>query len=297
MNCAGCGTSMIVVTNQPGSWLCPRCDPQNTLPLVAWELEVERVRTEQRTAAAMTTAEWRQTSKAPTERELVWIVDPTTGDLVVEGLEMEEALALVADVLPAPRPVNCAQPLALAPLPPPVITTGPALHVVGLWHGSVVEGPGRRSVLQVQGCPLRCSPACYVPTSHAFDTGAVLPVEVLLEALLDPLGEPRDGASVIGGEPFGQPVGLAALLRELKARDVHTTVYTGYTLQTLVLHGDPAVREALELTNLLIDGPFVPALADHAGEWRGSRNQRLIAQPATVVGQLARPRGGAPDSV
>ena len=28
--------------------------------------------------------------------------------------------------------------------------------------------------------------------------------------------------------------------------------------------------------DLLIDGPFVPALANGAGEWRGSRNQRLI---------------------
>jgi hypothetical protein len=33
----------------------------------------------------------------------------------------------------------------------------------------------------------------------------------------------------------------------------------------------------------LIDGPFVPALANGAGEWRGSRNQRLIHHPATAV--------------
>jgi anaerobic ribonucleoside-triphosphate reductase activating protein len=226
--------------------------------------------------------------------ELVWIVDPATGDLVVEGLEADEALALAGDLLPRPHPLNCARPLATAPLPVADAGSGPALRVAGLWHGSVVEGPGRRSVLQAQGCPLRCSPACFVPASHPLDAGAVLRVDVLVEALLDPAGEPRDGVSVLGGEPMAQPVGLAALLRRLKARGVHTTVYTGYTLATLARQSEPAVREALELTDLLIDGPFVPALANGAGEWRGSRNQRLIHHPARAVGsgraRLAAPR-------
>jgi len=40
--------------------------------------------------------------------ELIWILDPTTGDLVVEGLEAEEALALAGDLLPVPEDLNCA---------------------------------------------------------------------------------------------------------------------------------------------------------------------------------------------
>jgi hypothetical protein len=32
---------------------------------------------------------------------------------------------------------------------------------------------------------------------------------------------------------MAQPHGLAALLRRLKARDMHTVVYTGFTLETL----------------------------------------------------------------
>src|SRR5262249_3698774 len=158
----------------------------------------------------------------------------TNGDLVVEGMDPEQALTLVDDLLPPPRSLNCAQPLAVASIPPPAIGSGPTLRVSAPWYGSVVEGPGRRSVLQVQGCKLRCSPACYVPASHSSGTGALLPVDVLVDALLDPLGEPRDGISILGGEPFGQPYGLAALLRELKARDVHITVYTGYTLSALL---------------------------------------------------------------
>jgi anaerobic ribonucleoside-triphosphate reductase activating protein len=283
---------MVVVTTIPGSWLCKRRGPQTDR--VGAGAEVEQLRTPPRAAAAMTMVERCQNHReGRTTHELVWIIDPTSGDVVVEGLEPEQALALVDELLPPPRPLNCAQPLAVAALPPPAVVSGPTLRVSALWYGSVVEGPGRRSVLQVQGCPLRCSPACYVPASHSSETGVLLPVDVLVEALLDPVGEPRDGVSVLGGEPFGQPAGLAALLRGLKARDVHTTVYTGYTLAALLQQHDAAVHEALQLTDLLIDGPFVPALADNAGEWRGSRNQRLIARPATIGRKVCTPGDAA----
>jgi hypothetical protein len=139
--------------------------------------------------------------------ELVWIIDPATGDLVVEGLEAEEAVVVAGDLLPPPHELNCARPLATVPLPMPDALSEPVLRVAGLWHASVVEGPGRRSVLQVQGCPLRCSPLCAVPRTHSFDAGAVLPVDVLLEALLDPVGAPRDGVTVLGGEPVRRIVG------------------------------------------------------------------------------------------
>ncbi len=145
--------------------------------------------------------------------ELVWIVDPATGDLVIEGLQVADALELAGDLLPQPRELNCAQPLATALPVPGSVVRDPVLRVASLYHASVVEGPGRRSVLQVQGCPLRCSLACFVPETHSLDDGVVLPVNVLVEALLDPIGAPRDGVSVLGGEPFAQPVGLAALLR------------------------------------------------------------------------------------
>lgn len=162
MNCRSCGTRLVVITNLPGSWLCPRCGPQTDLRVGAWELEAERLRTGQRAAAAMAMEEWRQADpQERTTHELVWIIDPTTGDLVVEGLEPEQALTLVDDLLPPPRSLNCAQPLAVGSLAPPAVVSGPTLRVSALWHGSVVEGPGRRSVLQVQGCPLRCSPVIY----------------------------------------------------------------------------------------------------------------------------------------
>jgi len=104
-----------------------------------------------------------------------------------------------------------------------------------------------------------------------------------VQALLDPVGEPRDGITVLGGEPFFQPAGLADLLQELQGRSLHTVVYSGYTLEVLARGPEPAVWEALHLIDLLVDGPFVAALTDGAGEWRGSRNQRLIHRPASIL--------------
>src|SRR5439155_8586774 len=156
------------------------------------------------------------------------------------------------------------------------------LRVSALWHGSTSEGPGRRSVLQVQGCPLRCA-GCYAPHTRAPDAGVLLSVDSLVSALLDPAGEPRDGVTVLGGEPYAQPDGLAALLELLNARGVQTLVYTGYTLESLSRRQDLATRRALQLTDILIDGPFVAALAAGAQEWRGSSNQRVILQPSHVL--------------
>ncbi|HLI50743.1 MAG TPA: 4Fe-4S single cluster domain-containing protein [Thermomicrobiaceae bacterium] len=210
--------------------------------------------------------------------ETTWLIDRATGDLVVEGLTTEEAAALVADLLPSAQMVNCARPLISSPLAQPETVEGVTLQVARIYHGSLVEGPGRRSVVQLQGCPIRC-PGCYVPETHDPAGGITMSVADVLSRVLDPIGAPRDGVTVLGGEPFFQPVGLLALLQELKAQDLHTVVYTGYRLEALARRPEPEVRAALELTDLLIDGPFVAALSDGAGEWRGSRNQRVIESP------------------
>lgn len=216
----------------------------------------------------------------------MWIVDPATGDLVIEGLEAEESLALAGDLLPKPRDLNCALPLRVAPLPVAAGHDLPRLRIAAIWHGSLVEGPGRRSVVQLQGCPIRCR-ECSVPQTHPMNGGVLLAVDDVVDALLDPVGLPRDGVTVIGGEPMAQPVGVAALLRLLKGRGIHVVVYTGFTFEVLARHRSLAVRQALESTDLLIDGPYIPELSDGAGEWRGSRNQRLIQDPGSILAQAS----------
>jgi organic radical activating enzyme len=96
------------------------------------------------------------------------------------------------------------------------------------------------------------------------------------------------GISVVGGEPFDQPAALAVLVREVAARwprcgDIpRIIVYSGYTYEALVVRHEPLVRTALRFVDVLIDGPFVRALADRNLAYRGSSNQRVIDVPATL---------------
>lgn len=213
-------------------------------------------------------------------RELTWIIDPVTGDLTVEGLSREETHMLAGDLLSQPATLNCARPLGVSEVARQgnAGRSGETLRVHRIYHGSVVDGPGRRSVLQTSGCSIRC-PGCYAKDTWDPQGGAEMDVERVLEALLDPAGEPRDGVTLLGGEPLDQPEGIALLMRQLKARGQHIVLYSGRTLEALARRPEPSVREALRLADILIDGPFIPALARGAGEWRGSRNQRVIRLP------------------
>jgi len=216
-------------------------------------------------------------------KETTWIIDHATGALTIEGLTERELLSVASHLLPEAAHVNCARPINAPPMQigsnATAVSEEERLRVFRVYHGSVVEGPGRRSVAQVSGCPILCR-GCSVPQTHRLDAGALLSISEVVRLVLDPSGEPRDGVTVLGGEPFMQPDGLAALMRELKKRGQHITLYRGYTLEELRARPEPSVHKALTLADILIDGRFILAEAKGAGEWRGSTNQRIIYNPS-----------------
>ncbi|HLG69874.1 MAG TPA: 4Fe-4S single cluster domain-containing protein [Chloroflexota bacterium] len=209
--------------------------------------------------------------------EITWTIDRTTGNLVVEGLTLDEASALGADLAGRVAELNCGKPLADTVLMP-ANQTLPLVRIAGVYHGSLVDGPGRRSVVRFQGCPIRC-PGCYVPETHSLTGGMSVSIASVAGELTGERGVPRDGVTILGGEPFAQLEPLLALLHQLKRSGVHVVVYTGYTLEALQARSRPALTAALGLIDLLIDGPFVKDEADGSRQWRGSRNQRLIESP------------------
>jgi anaerobic ribonucleoside-triphosphate reductase activating protein len=120
--------------------------------------------------------------------------------------------------------------------------------------------------------------ACITPDSWDPAGGSLVPVDHLADALLDPQYE-RDGISILGGEPFFQPGGLASLVDSLRKRGCrHIVVYSGYTHAQLcrMAQGESAIGVVLSHIDLLIDGPYVAAQAASAGPWTGSGNQRVI---------------------
>jgi anaerobic ribonucleoside-triphosphate reductase activating protein len=211
-------------------------------------------------------------------RETTWIIDSKSGALTVEGLQQSELAQLAADLLAPGKHVNCARPVNIEPLrlsSAQAMNDEPSLRVFRIYHNSVVEGPGRRSVVQLSGCEKRC-PGCIAVETWPLGSGVEMSVSEVVKATLDPGGAPRDGVTVLGGEPFLQPEGLLSLVTALKAHGQHVTLYSGYMLEELLSRHDPVISQILDLADILIDGPFVKELSSDAGEWRGSTNQRII---------------------
>ena len=167
----------------------------------------------------------------------------------------------------------------LAPpnVPPKEIGTGPCVRIAGYWHNSLIEGPGRRSTVKLQGCTIQCV-GCITPDSWASKLGHLVPVDLLAEVLLDRTYE-RNGVSILGGEPFFQPEALLALVRALRRHGCrHILAYSGYTYERLrgMARNTPPIGMILDEIDILIDGPYIAVLDESAGPWTGSGNQRVI---------------------
>lgn len=243
---------------------------------------------------------------------LLAIFDDLNGNLLLDDTDPVIAAAIAADLdLGEPESLGCALPREVLTLPPVdldapapcsprvhgVCCSGdydgeacslecachlpvPTIRISGYWHDSLIEGPGRRSVVRMQGCPIRCDGCWLSDDLLRMDGGVNASVPELADALLDDTYV-RDGVTILGGEPFAQPRALVALIEALRARDpeLHITVYTGYTLGALQVRMNLYIDRALGLIDMLIDGPYVKALASGAGPWTGSANQHVIEFP------------------
>lgn len=149
------------------------------------------------------------------------------------------------------------------------------LQVAGIDRESIVDGPGIRLVVYLQGCPHRC-PGCHNQNTWDPEGGTEMEVSEIL-GLTETAGL-IDGVTFSGGEPFCQPAPLLALAGPLKSRGLNLVLYSGYTFEQLleIAKREPAVAGLLKTGWLLIDGPYIQQQRSLNLPYRGSRNQRLI---------------------
>ena len=148
------------------------------------------------------------------------------------------------------------------------------IRIAGTVNDSIVDGPGIRFTVFVQGCPHNCE-GCHNPQTHDFKGGTVTTTEDLLKKIKDnPL---LDGVTFSGGEPFCQAEALAVLGTEIKKLGLNIITYTGYKFEYLYeKRNQNHWNELLMVTDYLIDGPFILAQKDWEIKFRGSSNQRYI---------------------
>lgn len=156
------------------------------------------------------------------------------------------------------------------------------MQISGITYESLVDGPGIRVVIFVQGCDLDC-PECHNPDSHARGGGREYTVREVMRLMKKP-GPARKmvkGVTFSGGEPFLQAGDCAQIALEAKRIGWDVTTFTGYTYEELKRREDADIQALLDLTDYLIDGPYIHEQRDLDLKFRGSANQRIIDMELT----------------
>ncbi|MBZ4654130.1 MAG: Ribonucleotide reductase of class (anaerobic), activating protein [Peptococcaceae bacterium] len=155
------------------------------------------------------------------------------------------------------------------------------MRLSGIIPESVVDGPGVRFVVFTQGCPHHC-PGCHNPETWDPSGGKEMTLKEILKLIKKKLKNIR-GITLSGGDPFLQAAEMAALAREAKKLGLDVVTYTGYTYEELLAIDGPGFKELLEVTDILVDGPFLIQYRDIGLAYRGSSNQRVIDLAATRI--------------
>ncbi len=155
------------------------------------------------------------------------------------------------------------------------------LRIFGLANDSIVDGPGLRYAIFVQGCPHNC-PGCHNPASHDFNGGEEKDIDEILENIRkNPL---LDGVTFSGGEPFCHAEKLSYIADEVHKMGLNIMCYTGYTIEELLkgANSENAWKKLLERIDVLVDGPFILEQRSLELEFKGSKNQRVIDAEKTL---------------
>jgi anaerobic ribonucleoside-triphosphate reductase activating protein len=152
------------------------------------------------------------------------------------------------------------------------------IKISGTVDDSVVDGEGYRFTIFTQGCP-HCCEGCHNPQTHDFNGGKVADTDIIFREICEnPL---LSGVTFSGGEPFCQPIPLAALGQKLHEKGLNVWTFTGYTLEELQEMQRPDIEALLAEIDVLVDGRFVLKERDLTLSFCGSRNQRIIDMKAT----------------
>ncbi len=107
--------------------------------------------------------------------------------------------------------------------------------ISNIQHFSIQDGPGIRTTLFFQGCPLKCW-WCHNPECIEFNTTSTGAAKYSAEELMEIIRKDKifyeqsdGGVTFSGGEPFSQPEFLKLLIEKCKSENIHTTIDTsGY---------------------------------------------------------------------
>jgi anaerobic ribonucleoside-triphosphate reductase activating protein len=149
----------------------------------------------------------------------------------------------------------------------------PVIRVAGIVDDSIVDGPGLRLTIFLQGCDKDCA-GCHNQDARPIDAGAGYTAAELFEKIrANPL---LTGVTFSGGEPLLQAATLIPLAEKIRAANLSLAIYTGDIAEDIFARNDDSVLRLLSLADILVDGPFILAEKSLALPFRGSANQRIL---------------------
>lgn len=136
----------------------------------------------------------------------------------------------------------------------------------------IANGPGIRTSLFVQGCPIHC-PGCFNQETWDFTGGSPFTLDVAL-SIFKSMNEHIAGLSILGGEPLAvqnYPV-VQPLVSDFKRNFPDKTIWlwTGYEWD--VVKNYPI----MDYIDVCVAGPFDVTKRDLSLKWCGSSNQQVI---------------------
>lgn len=145
------------------------------------------------------------------------------------------------------------------------------INIADILEKATSEGPGMRFTIWVQGCPIRCK-GCWNAHMWDFVPKHIVSVEKLTKYILSKKDE-IDGITLVGGEPLAQAGAIRRLIENVKKEGLTVMLYTGYEEEQIT---DKDAKEAFEMADIVVLGPYIEEKRNLFIRWRGSDNQRLI---------------------
>ena len=132
-----------------------------------------------------------------------------------------------------------------------------------VYNRSLVDGPGIRTLVFLQGCDLHC-PSCQNPWTWDIRNGKKMDIDSLIEELERKSINKK--VTLTGGEPLYQKEALIILIKKLKEKGFDIALYTGHQKEEVP-------QEILENINYLKYGPFINEKKTTTTPYVGSTNQ------------------------
>lgn len=157
------------------------------------------------------------------------------------------------------------------------------MRIANIIKESIVDGPGIRVAVFVQGCYKKCE-GCHNESTWDMAGGQDMTITEVISQIEKDLSPLHSGITFSGGEPFLQADDLAIIANYFN-KDL--VVYTGFKYEELINNVSlSGVHELLKHTNLLVDDQYIKELRDISLTFKGSKNQRIIEVQKSIKSQI-----------